>query len=69
MFQMHSNFFHINRNIHDHDIRNADDIQVPYGRLDFRRFSIKIAGASLWNSLHMYVKTLVLSMPQVKKKS
>ena len=30
------NAFHIfsqnNRNIHDYDIHNADDIQVPYGR-------------------------------------
>ena len=24
-------FLHININIHDYDIRNADDIQVPYG--------------------------------------
>ena len=56
-------FSHINRNIHDYDVCNADDIQVPYGRLDIRRFSIKIAGANLWNSLPVYVKkTLVLSI-------
>ena len=55
------NFFHINRNIHDYELRNADHIQVPYGRLDIRRFSIVIAGANLWNSLPVYVKTLVLS--------
>ena len=44
-------FFHIDRNIYDNDIRdirNADDIQVPYGRLDIRRFSIRIAGANIW---------------------
>ena len=50
------NFFHINRNIHDYELRDADDIQVPYGRLDIRRFSIIIAGANLWNSLPVYVK-------------
>ena len=50
------NFFHVNRNIHDYELRNADDIQVPYGRLDIRRFSIKIAGANLWDSLPVYVK-------------
>ena len=50
------NFFHVNRNIHDYELRNADDIQVPYGRLDIRRFSIIIAGANLWNSLPVYVK-------------
>ena len=49
-------FFHINRNIHDYELRNADDIQVPYGRLDIRRFSIVFAGATLWNSLPVYVK-------------
>ena len=49
------NCFHINRNIHDYDIRNADDIQVPYGRLDIKRFSIIIAGTNLWNSLPVYV--------------
>ena len=57
MFQVHSKFFfHINRNIHDYELRNADDIQVPYSRLDIRRFSIIIAGANLWNSLPVYVK-------------
>ena len=56
MSQMYSNLFQINRYIHDYDIRNADDIQVPYDRLDIRQFSIRIAGANLWNSLPMYVK-------------
>ena len=57
MFQMHSKFFlHINRNIHNYELRNGHDIQVPYGRLDIRRFSIIVAGANLWNSLPVYVK-------------
>ena len=29
---------------------------MPYGRLDIRKFSIKIAGANLWNSLQSFVK-------------
>ena len=49
-------FFHINRNILDYELRNADYIQVPYGKLYIRRFSIIIAGANLWNSLPVYVK-------------
>ena len=44
-------FYHIDRNIHDYDIRNADDIQVPYDSLDIRQLSIRIAGANLWKSL------------------
>ena len=54
-------FFHIDSNIHDYELHDADDIQVPYGRLDIRRFSIIIAGANVWNSLPVYEKTLVLS--------
>ena len=33
-----------NRNIHWYDIHNANDIHVPYDRLDIRRFGIRIAG-------------------------
>ena len=38
-------------------MRKADDMQVPYGRLDIRRFSIRIAGANLCISLPLYVKS------------
>ena len=51
------NFFQINRNIHDHDVRSADDIHVPYGRLDIRRFSIRITGANVWNTLPEHIKS------------
>ena len=50
-------FFQINRNIHDHDVRSADDIHVPYGRLDIRRFSIRITGANVWNTLPEHIKS------------
>ena len=44
-------YFQRNADIHDHGLRNAPDLHVPYGRLDIRKFSIKLAGANLWNSL------------------
>ena len=49
-------FFQFNRDIHNYDVRNADDIHVPYGRLDIRRFSIKISGAIIWNALPGCIK-------------
>ena len=44
------------RNILIHDIRHADDLHVPYGRLGVRNFSIKIAGANLWSSIPLNIK-------------
>ena len=44
-------FFQTNSDVHSHDTRYSNHIHVPYGRLDIRRFSFKIFGANLWNSL------------------
>ena len=49
-------YFQRNADVHDHNLRNANDLHVPYGRLDSRKFSIKITGANLWNSLPLFVK-------------
>ena len=50
------NYFQRNVDVHDHNLRNTNDLYVPYGRLDIRKFRIKIAGANLWNSLPSFVK-------------
>ena len=44
------------RNVHQYNIRNADELYVPYARLDIRKFSIKISGVKLWNVLPNYIK-------------
>ena len=44
-------FFQTNSDVHSHDTRFSNHIHVPYGRLDIRRFSFKISGGNLWNSL------------------
>ena len=49
-------YFIRNRDIHHHETRGSVDLNVPYGRLDIRKFSLKISGAKLWNSLPGYVK-------------
>ena len=43
------------RSAADHNLRNANDLHVPYGRLDIRKFSIRVTGANLWNSLPLFV--------------
>ena len=50
------NYFQRNADVHDHNLRNVNDLNVPYGRLDIRKFMIKIAGPNLWNSLPSSVK-------------
>ena len=55
------NYFQRNADVHDHNLRNANDLYVPYGRLDIRKFSIKIAGANLWNSLPSLVEKLTIN--------
>ena len=44
------------RNVHQYNVRNADEVYVPYARLDVRKFSLKISGAKLWNVLPTYIK-------------
>ena len=44
------------RNVHQYNLRNADELYVPYARLDVRKFSLKIAGAKLWNILPNHIK-------------
>ena len=44
------------KNADVHDYNDANDLHVPYGRLDIRKFSIKISGSNLWNSLSSFVK-------------
>ena len=51
-----NNYFQRIRDIHGLNIRNADDLHVPYGKLDVRKFSITIAGPNLWNWIPLYIK-------------
>ena len=42
--------------MHQYNVRNPDELYVPYARLDVRKFSLKMAGAKLWNVLPNYIK-------------
>ena len=49
------------RNVHQYNVRNADELYVPYARLGVRKFSLKISGTKLWNVLPTYIKKVKLS--------
>ena len=62
-----SEYFERNRNVHQCNTRQADDLRVPFARLNVRIFSIKIHGAQVWNSLPQYIKSAT-SINDFKKK-
>ena len=62
-----SEYFERNRNVHQCNTRQADDLRVPFARLNVREFSIKIHGAQVWNSLPQYIKSAT-SINDFKKK-
>ena len=37
------------RNVHQYNVRNADELYVSYARLDVRKFCLKMSCAKLWN--------------------
>ena len=49
-------FFTTNQVLHGRDLRNAEDLHIPYSRLDIRRFSIRINGPNVWNSLPTLIR-------------
>ena len=52
-----SDYFVRNRDVHQCNTRQADDLRLPFGRLDVRKFTIKIHGAQVWNSLPQYIRS------------
>ena len=56
-----SDYFQRNTDVHEHNLWNTNDVYVRYGWFDLRKFSVKIGGANLWNSLpsvHIYKKNM-----------
>ena len=44
------NLFQTNEDIHDRNTRQSQQLYVPYGRLDVRRFSFKVHGADMFRN-------------------
>ena len=47
--------FQTNDDVHDYNTRQ---LHVPYGRLDVRRFSFKVHGAHVWNTIPDQIKNV-----------
>ena len=57
--QIFKNLYQYRRDRHEHNTRNVVDLHVLYGRLDIRRFSLKLnvkLYAKLWNYFPSYIK-------------
>ena len=48
-------YFQTNRDVHGRNTRNADALNVPFARLDIRKFNMRIHGAVIWNALPPFV--------------
>ena len=54
--EVFDNFFQMNNSVHGHNTRQADDLYVPYARLDIRKSCPKVHGVNLWNNIPIPVK-------------
>ena len=50
--------FQRNNDVHGHNTRQANDLHVPYARLDIRKFCFKVNGAKIWNSTPILIRQL-----------
>ena len=50
------NYFTYNRQFHDYETRNRDNMNIPHSRLDIRKQATRTAGPTLWNSLPEHIK-------------
>ena len=51
-----NDFFQRNSELHNRITRQSNDLHVWFARLDVRKFSLKIHGATTWNEIPMYIK-------------
>ena len=49
-------FLNSDINVHQYNVRNVDELYVPYVRLDGLKLSLRISGAKLWNVLPNYIR-------------
>ena len=52
------NLFQTNDDVHDYNTCQSQQLHVPYGRLDVRRFSFKVHGAHVWNTIPDHIKNV-----------
>ena len=54
--RLFDDFFQRNNDVHGHNTRQANDLHVPYARLDIRKFCFKVHGANIWNSTSILIR-------------
>ena len=51
-------FFQRNSERHIRNTRQSNDFHVRFARLDVRKFSLRIHGATIWNDIPLYIKKM-----------
>ena len=46
-----TSFYLKNKDVHVYNTRKSEDLHVPFGRTHVRKFSARINGSMIWNSL------------------
>ena len=46
-----TSFYHKNKDVHVYNTRKAEDLHVPFARTHVRKFSARVNGAVIWNSI------------------
>ena len=54
--RLSDDFFQRNNDVHGHNTRQANDLHVPYARLDIRKFCFKVHGANIWNNTPILIR-------------
>ena len=65
-----STFYQKNNSIHGHNTRTSDDLYVPMAKTNVRKFSIRIKGPLVWNSIPTAIrncKSLFIFKKALKK--
>jgi len=53
-----TNYFTLNREMHNHNTRSASNIYIDYRRINYGKLSLKIRGAHIWNELPKELRVL-----------
>ena len=66
-----NNYFSLNKQVHSHATRYANDFHLPFCRTNLRKFSVSFQGPTYYNSLEDDIKesnSLPLFKTKLKKK-
>lgn len=53
---MFKEYFTVNRNVHSHNTRQLNHLHIVKWHLNIRKFSFRVHGAQLWNSIPLNIR-------------